>query len=586
MVEVMYDGEEQTKQTETPESGSTAFITLEILKVIKDAQQQHGLRHSDYQRYRGYCTRKIRRLRKVLKIPQGDKRHFKRRDVTEEKVKDERYLLIPLMLSERAWSHAMQLRQEANTEPRKRFHLVQRLRKATIYALQLQKLCESEKCDARTKLEAQAYVAWIHGSLHFELQMWKPAMENLNKAKMVYEKLISALSEEDQPVYKQRCDELAPSLRYCAYNIGDAAAMDDLLSLRSHAHGDLLDNLDTLMAQTKERKSEALSETTWRGRTFPVKPERVRLFLLADRALDASLTGTSSATERIEQLERHLMDCKDALAAAKEEVKNDPASKSRSGGPVTPMQLLVSYLTHIRVHRTIQRTNLMVEAAKAALADKSETEGRKTKPQDLTRLYEIILQHLLELQQLPGLEEDQEYQREVEAKTLAYKAFRCFYIAEVLAGLRRWREAGAMYQRAESYASKAQSQVPEMKVALTQLIEEVDGARYSSLAHAVLEDDSSDTPSQAVTSKAKKKIPLIDRLDEYREDPALATKQPNVVKLPPDMQPVPCKPLFFDLALNLIKYPNLEDKVDNAGKKGNPAGLTGFVKGLWGWGNK
>lgn len=53
-----------------------------------------------------------------------------------------RYLLIPLMLTERVWGHAMQLRQEANTEPRKRFHLVQKLRKATIYALQLQKLCE------------------------------------------------------------------------------------------------------------------------------------------------------------------------------------------------------------------------------------------------------------------------------------------------------------------------------------------------------------------------------------------------------------------------------------------------------------
>lgn len=80
-------------------------------------------------------------------------------------------------------------------------------------------------------------------------------------------------------------------------------------------------------------------------------------------------------------------------------------------------------------------------------------------------------------------------------------------------------------------------------------------------------------------------MPLIERLEEYREDPALATKQPSVVKLPPDMSPVPCKPLFFDLALNLVKYPSLEDKLD-AAKKANPAGISGFVKGLWGWGNK
>lgn len=90
------------------------------------------------------------------------------------------------MMAERAWGYAMQLRQEANTEPRKKFHLIQRLRKACVYALKLQELCESDVCDARTKLEAQAYVAWIHGSLHFELQLWKPAMENLKKAQLVY----------------------------------------------------------------------------------------------------------------------------------------------------------------------------------------------------------------------------------------------------------------------------------------------------------------------------------------------------------------------------------------------------------------
>lgn len=55
---------------------------------------------------------------------------------------DERFLHIPLMLSERCWSYAMQLRQESNTEPRKKFHLVQKLRKACIYSMQLEELCK------------------------------------------------------------------------------------------------------------------------------------------------------------------------------------------------------------------------------------------------------------------------------------------------------------------------------------------------------------------------------------------------------------------------------------------------------------
>ncbi|XP_039277199.1 signal recognition particle subunit SRP68 [Nilaparvata lugens] len=418
--------EENSVESLRTDIAAEPLFTFEILKIIKDAQQQHGLRHGDYQRYRGYCKRRIRRLRKVLHLAQGDRRHFKRKDVTHAHLTDERYLYIPLMQAERAWSYAMQLRQEANTEPRKRFHLSSRLRKATVYADLLNNLCESEKCDARTKLEAQAYVAWMHGSLFFELKNWKPAMENLEKALVVYEKLCGALSEEDQLVYKQKCDELDPSLRFCAYSIKDAGGsassnLEELLSLRSSVHGDLL---DTLMSQTRERRSEVLSEAEWRGRTFGVRPERVRGFLLAERALDKCAQGQRPD---IDQLERHLIDCKDAIAAVRDEMKADnvSAKTKQTGASVSSLQYLLSYLTYIRLNRTVERNLLMVESARAALSDNTESEGtRRTRPQDVVRLYEIILINLGEMQQLAGLEDDSAFHAEVEAKATVYKAFR------------------------------------------------------------------------------------------------------------------------------------------------------------------
>lgn len=67
-------------------------------------------------------------------MPQGDKRHYKKRDVTVAHLDgatgkaaiagpsgDERFLYLPLMLAERAWSYAMQLRQEGNTLSVKKF---------------------------------------------------------------------------------------------------------------------------------------------------------------------------------------------------------------------------------------------------------------------------------------------------------------------------------------------------------------------------------------------------------------------------------------------------------------------------------
>ena len=54
---------------------------------------------------------------------------------------------------------------------------------------------------------------------------------NLFQAKTIYEQLSSTLSEEEASLYRGRIDEIIPSLRYCAYNIGDASARQDLMSM-------------------------------------------------------------------------------------------------------------------------------------------------------------------------------------------------------------------------------------------------------------------------------------------------------------------------------------------------------------------
>ena len=39
-------------EVDTPPQQLSPFPTVHVLQLIKDAQQQHGLRHGDYQRYR------------------------------------------------------------------------------------------------------------------------------------------------------------------------------------------------------------------------------------------------------------------------------------------------------------------------------------------------------------------------------------------------------------------------------------------------------------------------------------------------------------------------------------------------------
>ena len=55
---------------ETITSEGFHILSLKLLPLVRNLQSKHGLRHGDYQRYRGYCSRRLARLRKVLKLVQ------------------------------------------------------------------------------------------------------------------------------------------------------------------------------------------------------------------------------------------------------------------------------------------------------------------------------------------------------------------------------------------------------------------------------------------------------------------------------------------------------------------------------------
>ena len=328
---VMFQAEEPQGIIEVEDEGLISggiVLTLKLLPLTKLLQAKHGLRHGDYQRYRGYCSRRLARLRKVLKIVQGERKKFTKKDVTVElleqaaTISDEisneaKHLQVPLMSAERAWAYAMQLKFEMNSDPRKKYHMINRLRKAKAHAEALEQLCTlSQVVDARSKLESQAYAFWISGSLAFELSQWSEAMKALNNAKAIYEKLASTLNEDEAAVYQGRIDEIAPSLRYCAYNIGDTTAKQDLLNMRGTKHGGL-DDLEDLINQTREQQAATLQETEWRGRRMAVKQEKVRIFLLREQEFTEEIKD-KDYDEKISAYESLLYDCKNAIQVSKE----------------------------------------------------------------------------------------------------------------------------------------------------------------------------------------------------------------------------------------------------------------------------
>ena len=121
---------------------------------------------------RMYCTRRLRRVRKTLHITQtqGHRNRYLKKALTPQMVTNAHHLYVPLVSSERAWALAMELKQDTNTDSRRKtYHLLRRLRKALKFAYELVALCEhSGRFDDRTVLEVQVGESqWKHNCFVF-----------------------------------------------------------------------------------------------------------------------------------------------------------------------------------------------------------------------------------------------------------------------------------------------------------------------------------------------------------------------------------------------------------------------------------
>ena len=183
---------------------------------------QHGLRHNDHQRYRRYTAGRVRAIRHTLHFTQIDKKRFAKKPVTPAVASQLGFLELALMLSERAWAYAMELK-ESVEEPRKRFHYHRKLSKAVKLTEQLQAICTA-KGDSRTVLEAEAYTAGIHGLFLQEESKFGDALSRFMRAKTIYEQMAKVADIDEQRQYQGRVEELDISIRFCKYNLGGAAA--------------------------------------------------------------------------------------------------------------------------------------------------------------------------------------------------------------------------------------------------------------------------------------------------------------------------------------------------------------------------
>ncbi|XP_018655038.1 putative signal recognition particle 68 kD protein [Schistosoma mansoni] len=628
---------------ETSENTTITPSSIPVLSLVKSAQQQHGLRHGDYQRYHQYISRKLRRMRKSLHFQQGNRSKVVPKKLTPDIVTDPRFIILAIFEIERSWAYAMQLKAESSTEIRKRFQMCSRLRKAVARA---ELLCSMEDdlslLDAQTKLELRAYKQWIRGILFFELQNWAVAKEHLESAQAIYDVLLQMVDEDSQAVYKSRIDDLLPQIRYCAHSIGDETAATDLQRMRNQAPDGLTLlselQLDQLLGQARSKQASQVSEVDWLGISIPVKSEKAKIAILTVEESKTELEKAETLQAKLSIYESILKLCVEAITSVRDELRTAIASEPSVTGDkntaavvasskfgqtlgsekVSRLQLLYTYLQYLKLSKTIDRTLLHIETTISSLAEGSHKRNQLAtsaypKPQELSRLYDTLVQNFQEIISLPCLVQDHIGLKDLlYAKMLSYRSYRCYYLALAYNCSKKYTECSALLTRAIQHAEKAVTSLEHsistwtkaeeciapgpspdaLSKSLQSLILQAESEDFTCKAASMLDkveenEPVSTTPLAGTTGVDASRKVLIDRLDIYADEKSVEKSFNNFVypfvHLPPKFHPVPVKPIFFDLALNHINFPSLDDKIGlKASAPSKSSGLTGLMRG-WLW---
>ncbi|KAG0318187.1 signal recognition particle subunit srp68 [Dissophora globulifera] len=609
-----------------PASATTKPYVLDILSLTNEARNAYGLRRQEYGRYRHHCTQRLHRIRKTLGFTHGKDKAFVARPITAETVTDEKYLHLLLFQAERAWGYAMEIKAISVSldDTRKQSHYMARLKKAAKIAQQLESICsvKSGKVDVRTALDAQAYSAVMSGYVLFEAQQWQGALEKFSAARAIYDKLSLAGTSHQEALCHAAMDEIDPNIKFCGYRLRLAkdgvVDVEELVKMSAANKGlgsdVLMREIENLIAQTRQAKAQDLESISWRSKTLPLRNAKLATAILSAQEIAAEMKSQEGSTTeaKLEQFDKVLQSYAEAEKCVKSALKEDAIAaakvkSSKSEQNTAELNMIATFISYSGLRHAIDRDLLLTEEiynkleGVEATADRSED----VQYQNLVKAYDNVVQNLTAIQELPGVVADVKLSAEVDNKLLYYKGWRCYFTATAYSKLSRHVEAIALFDRAQAYASQIRSgisrsgssspesdsfDVPETE--LRELESRIRGRKCQVHAAWYLENGQdgdnieSKLSSMSLDEDKADEVALIERLDTYPSSmPSKAhAVVPHLVEFPPNLQAIPAKPLFFDIAFNHMNYQHdaLAERAGRAraSQQGESAG--GWFGSIWG----
>lgn len=527
-----------------------------------------------------------------------------------------RWAQLLLTSAERSWAGAMSMKSIQSPENTQKpmlgstkRQIISRFRKAILYASNLVEILQDQSTTKATNqdvLEAKAYLALLRGGSDFERNRWASCISNYSFVRIVYTTLSSSTQTD---VYRDLLEgTIDPSIKYAAYQekLPRTKAVQDIAienfpSTESQSREEIL-TVDSEAFETSTEKAAAQTEgagdlpTTieWRGRKVNIEDAAISQALGAAHVKEDALAQVFSS-ESESRSPRDLAAAyddvinarQDAADATKTAIDELLAEGVEQGDPrIQALQITRTAVNYGVIEYRVGRNRVLCgegdgltfEPLKSKQSSKARKDGKERVTKDepngrkLARLrermalYDSILQNLDAVKQLPGVIADTAFVKELEAKRNYFRALKCLAIGRSHAVNGHVNNALGLFSRAQQLGQNVaatpspSSKVPKLDISGAQ--HEALGSHLAAITlryRALADLQNSTTASQKALQSKQYAPPLLERLHLNQYDDNVDLK--NIVNYPPKLQPIPMKPLFFDLAWDYIKYPGQAQEV-------------------------
>mmetsp|Transcript_21376 Transcript_21376/g.24842 ORF Transcript_21376/g.24842 Transcript_21376/m.24842 type:complete len:635 (-) Transcript_21376:177-2081(-) len=601
------DALNQKMDAETDDSAPIQFERIDILQTVKNSQSQNGLKHSDYNRYRRYCAKRLKRIRKSMKFTYGKGKFLKKPISLEtvQEIKDPRILHVVLYNAERNWAYAQSLKQEFSNTGSKNTRLLQHVKRKLLKAQHWSKLLEKiaqQHAEKKSALEAVAYAEYMNGCYQFEIENWKVALQSFSNGRNIFSELAKISDSLQKMIYEEKIEQLEQSIRYCNHKLGlKGQGVSDLIDMKNRIHDpSLAGKIDTILDETRKQNVGGSMEIKYHGKQIPIKNEKLITLI---QKIDEGINNISK--QKLEKMDVEddgdesskfnayielFSNYDDAIRISNKEKEENKAIESAQQLYI----LLGNYFLSNKYRKVIERNRIQVGIAKSKLMKdggieniwtlKKSAKSRVVTPQEIVKLYDNTLQVMKQLVDLEGSNPDFKEVKTLDIQENALRLLRLFYVicthinygklVEGYSLLFHWEQ---QYEALKNKQAEHSIQLDKVDKELAEDIashrEKIDVLKIRTHI-SILNQRASE--KEALTKKMgdlnlEGKAIQANTLHaiikaQLNENRTVAPEIPDnietmqLTEFPPKLGLMSCRPFFLDLGYSYLAYPDVEKK--------------------------